>query len=142
MTHPRTPAALRDRQTVDAIADRMFAAVEAGDIETFAASYSDNVTVWHTGDPRVLNKARAVKLIQAFIAATRSRRYEVLRRRLCDGGFVQEHMLHVTAGNGAAYSTRAAMIIDVGADGLITRIDEYFDPADLAPLRDQDGTQP
>jgi hypothetical protein len=29
------------------------------------------------------------------------------------------------------------IIFQVGRDGLITRIDEYFDPADLAPLLDQ-----
>jgi hypothetical protein len=31
---------------------------------------------------------------------------------------------------------RVCIVIKVGADGLITRIDEYFDPADMAPLLD------
>jgi hypothetical protein len=29
---------------------------------------------------------------------------------------------------------RVCIVIKLGADGLITRIDEYFDPAAMAPL--------
>ena len=31
---------------------------------------------------------------------------------------------------------RVCIVIKVGTDGLITRIDEYFDPAEMAPLLD------
>ncbi len=31
---------------------------------------------------------------------------------------------------------RVCIVIRVGADGLIERIDEYFDPAQIAPLID------
>lgn len=32
---------------------------------------------------------------------------------------------------------RVCIVIKVGPDGLITRVDEYFDPAEIAPLLNQ-----
>jgi hypothetical protein len=47
---------------------------------------------------------------------------------------VQQHILHADAVTGASIALRVCIVIKVGHDGLITRIDEYFDPADMAPL--------
>ena len=69
-----------------------------------------------------------------FINATAERRYEILDRRLFDGGFVQQHVLHANGRNGASISMRVCIVIKLGANGLISRIDEYFDPAEIAPL--------
>jgi ketosteroid isomerase-like protein len=119
---------------ITAIADRLFAAMEAGDVDTLAGMWSDDVAVWQSADGRTRDKARGLRVIAWFVAASSDRHYDVLSRRLFDGGFVQQHVLHGTAIDGTPYSMRVAMIIEVGADGLITRIDEYFDPAALAPL--------
>jgi hypothetical protein len=47
---------------------------------------------------------------------------------------VQQHILHATGTNGATIALRVCIVIKLGANGLISRIDEYFDPADMAPL--------
>jgi ketosteroid isomerase-like protein len=122
---------------MSAIADRLFAALEAGDVGAVAATWSEDVTVWHIGAPRPRDKARALRVIHWFVSATNDRHYDVLDRQLFDGGFVQQHILHGDCRDGRQYSMRVAMIILVGAGGLITRIDEYFDPATLAPLQAQ-----
>ena len=122
---------------VDSIADRLFSAIEAGDVDAVAAMWSDDVTVWHTGDKKPSEKARAIRVIEWFVSATTDRHYEVLDRQFFDGGFVQQHILSGTARNGTPYSLRVGIIIRVGPDGRITRIDEYLDPADLAPLLNQ-----
>lgn len=119
---------------VDSVADRLFSAIEAGDVDAVAAMWSDDVTVWHTGDKRPSEKARAMRVIEWFVSATADRHYDVLDRRLFDGGFVQQHILSGTATNGTPYSIRVGIIMRVGPEGTITRIDEYLDPADLAPL--------
>ena len=71
---------------------------------------------------------------------TTERSYEILDRRLFDDGsvrgFVQQHILHATGHAGQLISLRVCIVIKVGADGLINRIDEYFDPAGIAPLLD------
>jgi ketosteroid isomerase-like protein len=122
---------------VTSVADRLFSAIEEGDVAAVAAMWSDEVAVWYAGDTRPSEKARAMKVIAWFVAATTDRHYDVLDRRIFDGGFVQQHILHGTARDGTPYSLRVGIIIGVGRDGLITRIDEYLDPADLAPLLNQ-----
>jgi ketosteroid isomerase-like protein len=120
-----------------AIADRLFSAIEAGDVDSVAAMFSDDVTVWQLGDGKTRDKSRALRVIDWFVSATVDRHYDVLTRQAFDGGFVQQHILHGAALDGTPYSMRVAIIIAVGADGLITRVDEYFDPAALEPLNKQ-----
>lgn len=115
-------------------ADRLFAAITQGDVAAVAALWADDVTVWHTGDERDSDKARALKVIRWYVGATTYRHYEVLDRQVFDGGFVQQHILRCTNTRGEDVDLRVCLIVKVGDDGLIRRIDEYLDPADLAPL--------
>jgi len=116
------------------LADRMFAAIEVGDGETLAGLWSDDVTVWRLGGGPARDKARALKVIAWFVESTTDRRYEVLDRQVFVGGFVQQHTVHAADTTGTPLSFRACLVVKVSVDGLITRIDEYLDPADLAPL--------
>jgi len=116
------------------IADPMFAAIEDGETATLAALWSDDVTVWRQGGGPVRDKPRALKVIAWFVDSTTDRRYEVLDRQVFDGGFVQQHTVHATAATGTPLSFRACLVVKVNPAGLITGIDEYLDPSDLAPL--------
>ena len=116
------------------LADRMFAAIEVGDGETLAGLWSDDVTVWRLGGGPARDKARALKVIAWFVDSTSGRRYEVLDRQVFDGGFVQQHTVHATDAAGTPLSFRACLVVKINPEGLITQIDEYLDPADLAPL--------
>jgi ketosteroid isomerase-like protein len=121
-------------QTIVDVADRLFAAIEKTDKAAVEQLWSDDIAVWRTGSRRDDDKARAVRVIDWFITATTERRYEILDRQLFTGGFVQQHVLHATGHAGQSISMRVCIVIRVGAHGLIDRIDEYFDPAEIAPL--------
>lgn len=121
-------------QVIEDVAHRLFDAIERADKDAVARLWADDVAVWHSGDSRDNDRARALKVIDWFIEATGARRYEVLDRQFFDGGFVQQHVLHATARDGALIALRVCIVIKVGTDGLIHRIDEYFDPKDIAPL--------
>ncbi len=116
------------------VADQLFAAIESGDGAQLAALWSDDVTVWRQGGGPVRDKPRALKVIAWFVDSTTDRRYEVLDRQIFDGGFVQQHVVHAHDSGGASLAFRACLVVRVNPDGLISRIDEYLDPADLAPL--------
>ncbi len=121
-------------ERVSELADQLFAAIERGDTAALSALWSDDATVWRLGGGAERDKPRALKVITWFLGATTARRYEVLDREVFDGGFVQQHLLHVTPNSGDTFSLRVCMVVKIGPDGLINRIDEYLDPADLAPL--------
>jgi ketosteroid isomerase-like protein len=118
------------------VAERLFAAIERGDVAAVDRLWSDDVAVWRVGARRDDDKRRALRVIDWFVTATTERHYEVLDRQLFDGGFVQQHVLRATGHAGQSISPRVCIVIRIGADGLIDRIDEYFDPAEIAPLLD------
>ena len=43
--------------------------------------------------------------------------------------------------NGGSIAMRVCIVIKLGANGLINRIDEYFDPAETAPLLESADSQ-
>jgi ketosteroid isomerase-like protein len=124
---------LASESVVD-VANDLFAAIERGDEPRLDELLADDVAVWRAGAQRDDDKIRAMKVLRWFIRVTTERSYEVLDRRLFAGGFVQQHILHATGTNGASIALRVCIVIGVNADNLINRIDEYFDPADLAPI--------
>lgn len=123
-----------DAEAITDVADRLFEAIEHSDIAMIQQLWNDDVAVWKTGEERDRDKERALRVITWLINRTANRRYEILDRRVFDGGFVQQHILHATGRDGGSISMRVCIVIKLGANGLISRIDEYFDPAELAPL--------
>ena len=84
----------------------------------------------------LINDAGAV--LRWFIDVSTQRRYEIVDRQLFPDGFVQQHILHATGHDGGLIALRVCIVIKLGLSAsnqaLISRIDEYFDPAELAPL--------
>jgi ketosteroid isomerase-like protein len=118
------------------VADRLFEAIEQSDVAMLDELWNEDIAVWGVSGGPARNKERALRVMHWFINVTSKRRYEIIDRQLFDGGFVQQHILHANGRNGATIAMRVCMVIKLGANGLISRIDEYFDPADLAPLLD------
>ena len=121
-------------ETIVDVADRLFSAIEKHDVAAVDRLWSNDIAVWRAGARRDDDKARAMRVIVWFISATTECRYEILDRQLFEGGFVQQHILHATGHAGQSISMRVCIVIRVGTNGLIDRIDEYFDPAQIAPL--------
>jgi ketosteroid isomerase-like protein len=115
-------------------ADQLFAAIERGDEAALEQMFDDDIAVWRVGSRRDDDKARALRVLHWFIDVTERRRYEILDRQLFSGGFVQQHVLHATGHNGGSIALRVCIVIKLNVEALISRIDEYFDPAGMAPL--------
>jgi ketosteroid isomerase-like protein len=120
------------------LADQLFAAIERSDEAALHQLFADDIAVWRVGARRDDDKVRALKVLHWFIDVTAQRRYEILDRQLFPGGFVQQHILHAAGRNGGSIALRVCIVIKVevspSSQALISRIDEYFDPAELAPL--------
>ncbi|MBW0013744.1 nuclear transport factor 2 family protein [Mycobacterium sp.] len=123
-------------ETIADVAERLFAAIENGDTAAVDRLWSNDIKVWRVGrEPaKTDDKARALRVIDWFVTATTQRRYQILDRRLFEGGFVQQHILHATGHAGQSISVRVCIVIRLGTNALIEAIDEYFDPAEIAPL--------
>jgi ketosteroid isomerase-like protein len=116
-------------------ADQLFAAIERSDEAALEQMFDDDIAVWRVGSHRDDDKARALRVLHWFIDVTEQRHYDILDRQLFSDGFVQQHILHATGRNGGSIALRVCIVIKLNSNALISRIDEYFDPAGLAALR-------
>jgi ketosteroid isomerase-like protein len=121
-------------EVVVELADELFAAIERGDEARLEELFDSGIAVWRAGARRDDDKQRALKVLRWFVGVTAERSYEILDRQLFPDGFVQQHILHATGTNGGLIALRVCIVIKLGVNALISRIDEYFDPAELAPI--------
>jgi ketosteroid isomerase-like protein len=119
---------------IEDLAERFFAAIEAGDSATVAAIYADDATVWHNYDQVEESKARNLKVLAWVSRQLRGATYTQVRRVVIEDGFIQQHVLTGTAPDGTELAI-AAMMRVFCRDGAITRIEEYLDPAQAASLQ-------
>lgn len=118
------------------LANRFFAAIEQGDPDGVAACYAPDAVIWHNYDRASQTRAENVEVLKGFVERTRARRYSERDLKVFPGGFSQQHLLVATARGGAVLELPAALFCDV-ADGRITRLREYFDPAPVAAWRER-----
>jgi ketosteroid isomerase-like protein len=117
---------------IDALATRFFAAIQAGDIDTVAATYADDAVIWHNFDQVEQGRDDNLRTLAFVIRAVSERRYDDVRRTVLDDGFVQQHVLRGTTAGGPL-EVPAMMRVWV-SDHRITRLDEYLDTAQVAVL--------
>ena len=117
----------------DAVADALFAAIEAGDVDAIAELYDPAVEVWHNTDGVAEDRDANLRTLGWVVENLTDRRYEEIRRHPVPGGFVQQHVLRVTTASGRRVAVPACMVVAVEG-GRITRIEEYLDSAHVAAL--------
>ena len=119
---------------IRALAKRFFDAVETGDIETLRACYAPDARIWHNTDDQEQSPDDNAETLRGFVRRISERVYANRRLEVFDGGFVQQHELRGVRADGVAVRLSACIVCAVGG-GRITRLDEYFDSAQVAEFR-------
>lgn len=120
-----------DQQAMDDLADRFFAAIERGDLDTVHEIYHPEAEVWINTVGRVQTREQNGKLLSVFVSRVADRHYEVQERRFFPGGFVQRHLLRGRVASGEEVAAPVCLVIHV-ENGRIRRLFEYMDAAALA----------
>lgn len=115
------------------LADQLFRSIERGDLSVVRSLYADDIVIWANFDDREQDAERSMRILEWMCSKLTHRQYEIRRRELIPGGFLQEHVLRGTAPDGSDIAMPACIVATVG-DGVITRIHEYLDPAGVAAL--------
>ena len=121
---------MSDAVAVSALADRLFAAIGSGNIDTLTNCMSEDVTVWTNFDDRTVDRAAALQTIAWLSGHVEGLRYEIVERLVTDTGFVQRHILRGTSRSGLEIAMPACIVATV-AGGRVTAMAEYLDPAPL-----------
>ena len=123
---------MTDDETL-ALAERMFRAIEIGDLDDLRELYDPDIVVWANFDDREQDIDGSMRLLGWLCAKLSDRRYDVKRRDVIPGGFLQEHVLRGTAPDGSEVAMPACIVATV-VDGRITRVNEYLDPIGVGAL--------
>ena len=117
-----------------ALAKRFFDAVEGGDIDALRGCYAPDAVIWHNTDDLEQSVEDNVATLKAFVQRITGRVYANRRLEVFGGGFVQRHELRGVRADGVAVRLTACIVCAV-REGRITRLDEYFDSAQVAEFR-------
>jgi ketosteroid isomerase-like protein len=110
---------------MNAVGDRLLAAIGAADEAAVRAIYSPDIRVWHNFDRREQEIEENVKTLHDLHKRVANLAYTEIRRFAAPGGFVQQHVL--TGDTKAGPLVMPGMIRFYVEGGRITRIEEYLD---------------
>ena len=105
---------------------RFFDAIEQGDVEAAAAVYAPDAVIWHNTDEAATSREASIAVLRDIVRNLEDRRYADRRVATFATGFVQQHVLIGQMGDGTTFRLPACVVATV-RDGLITRLDEYYD---------------
>lgn len=114
------------------LADRFFKAIEAGDVAAVRSCFAPDAVIWHNYDGLAAHEKGdsvedTLKVLEGVPRRIQGARYDVSQRELTETGFVQQHVLKGLMPNGEPIELIACVVCRV-ENGLIARLDEYFDP--------------
>ncbi len=118
------------------VAEQLFAAIEAGDIDAVRSLYAPDVAVWHNTDGLTQSLDDNLRVLGWMTKHLPGTRYTEVRRAVTDSGFVQQHVLVATNRAGRNVAVPACIVAEV-VDGRITRLDEYLDSAHVTELMEK-----
>lgn len=120
---------------IRALANRFFNAVEAGDIDVVVGCYAPAARIWHNNDQLEQSREENRNTLMGMASRIRNRIYDDRRIEIFPGGFVQQHVLRGTRIHDDVQVYMPACVVCRVANGVITRLDEYFDSAHVAQFR-------
>ena len=107
------------------VADRLVAAIAAGDADAVRRVYAPDATIWHNFDEREQTVDENLATLSDLHQRARGLEYTEITRFLAPGGFVQQHVL---VGHAKGGPLRLPAMIRFRVDGgRITRLEEYLD---------------
>jgi ketosteroid isomerase-like protein len=112
------------------VVDRLITAIQNGAVDEYRSLYSPDAVIWTCFDDRERNVDSSVGVIEWMLDNTTERHYDIRRRIAIEGGVLQQHVLRGTSKHrDREFSMPACLVIMVGDDGKITRVEEYLDPS-------------
>lgn len=114
---------------LEALAERLFAAFVAHDLDTVETMIASGATFTQNG--RASTFAEARPMLEGLRGILGDHRYENVRRVVGANAVVEEHDVVSITPSGTPVHLAACVVLRVGDDGLITSLDEYVDGSSL-----------
>ncbi len=117
------------------VADRLFKAIERGDVSAIRNIYAPGAKIWHNFDEIEQTVDQNLAVLKWVVENIGEISYSEIRRQPTPGGFVQQHVLRGKLKSSGKPIAIPACIVGAIENARITRLDEYLDSAQTAALR-------
>ena len=121
-----------DAAALNDLADRLFDAFVAHDLDTVEEMMAPDAAIIQNGNRMPFAEARV--MIEGLVGVLGDHRYEQVRRVIGADTVVEEHQVRSTTPGGHQIDLAACVVVRVNGDGRITSLDEYVDTAPLSHL--------
>ena len=116
------------------VADRLFKAIERGDVAAIREIYAPGAKIWHNNDGATQTVEQNLAVLGWVVGNISEIAYTEIRRQATPTGFVQQHVMRGRVKSSGKDLRLPACIICEVEHGKITRLDEYLDSAHTAVL--------
>lgn len=123
----------RLQDPIGLLEQRLFTAVEEGDLKVVRECYHPDAVVHNHAFGTTANRDEMLEVVSALAASVTGFRYEEVTTHRTENGFVREHLVTGTTGSGAQFAVPVCCVVDV-VDGQIWRINEYADSRRLETI--------
>ena len=113
---------------------RMFRAIESGDFDGLRTCFTPDGVVWHNIDEKAEDLDAVCTNLGNMVGISDKVAYTDVSTTTVGNQTFAQHVLVADLKSGKQLRLPAMMRIETNDDGLITRIDEYFDSGRLAVL--------
>jgi ketosteroid isomerase-like protein len=121
-----------DAAALNDVADRLFDAFVAHDLDTVAAMMTPDAVVVQNGNS--MGVAEAMAMVASLEGVLGDHRYEEVRRVVGEQSIVEEHRVRSTTPGGHEVDLVACVVVRLDDAGMITSLDEYVDTAPLVAI--------
>jgi ketosteroid isomerase-like protein len=116
-----------------ALAARLLDAISAFDIDRIRQVYTPDATIWNNHTPGTVGIDELIVMLTHLHGAVQQMTFEPVRTQVTSSGFIDQHVTHFVTNKGVSATLPSCMIVGV-RDGRIATVEEYANPADMAPL--------
>lgn len=117
-----------------AVAHRFLEALNNDDEAAVRDIYHPDARIWHNFDATLQSIDDNVRTLHWMHRKLTDLHYDLVRLEALPSGYLQQHVLRGRTAAGVEIALYACAICTV-ADGHITALEEYLDPAQVAALR-------
>lgn len=111
----------------NALIDRFFSSIEAGDLEAVLTCYAPDAQIWHNFDQITMSPNENATQLRTFFNDFPTRRYLQVRRHHVPGPVIlQQHVLRLVRADGRDFDWPGCIIFAI-RDGKIGTLEEYVD---------------
>lgn len=113
----------------------MLEAIEQGDMDKLRRCFAPDALVWHNNDQFEQNIDTVITtMLEPVCAISTSRTYEDRRVTSAGSSAFLQHTLTIALNSGREVRIPTMMRVYVNSDGLVGRIEEYFDSRAVEPI--------